>query len=293
MFFGSALTNFGVQLFLDAFLALATPPVPRQARGEIIWPERDHFSGFIFKIQSNMDPLHRDCVAFLRVCSGRFERDMVVQHVRTGRKLRLSRSHKLFARDRELVDEAFPGDVIGLINPGQFAIGDTLCTGPSVEFLGIPRFQPEIFAVLQNTNTAKYKQFQKGLRQMEEEGAIQILYSRGAARREPILAAVGQLQFDVVRFRLEAEFGLVTRLEPLSYRVARLLAAGPEDVAALPWGRGALLTEDRDGQPIGLFDSEWSVRYWQEHYPSVSFREFGSGPTGASEDATTQRIRYC
>ena len=274
VFFGSALTNFGVQLFLDAFVAQAPPPGPRRARGTTVDPEGEDFSGFIFKIQANMDPLHRDSVAFLRVCSGRFERDTVVQHVRTGRKVRLAHSHKLFARERESLDEAFPGDIVGLVNPGQFAIGDTLCTGPRVEFEGIPRFQPEQFALLHNTNTAKYKQFRKGLRQLEEEGAIQILHARDGARWEPILAAVGQLQFDVARFRLESEYGVATELQPLPYRVARWLVGELDEILALPWGRGALLAEDRDGRIVGLFNSEWSVGFWQKHYsPNVEYRE--------------------
>jgi peptide chain release factor 3 len=281
VFFGSALTNFGVQLFLDAFVDLAPPPRPRQAQGQVIDPGRGDFSGFIFKIQANMDPLHRDSVAFLRVCSGRFSRDMVVQHPRTGRKLRLSHSHRLFARERELVDEAFAGDVIGLVNPGQFAIGDTLCTGPQVEFHSIPRFSPEHFAGLRNTDAAKHKQFHKGLLQLQEEGAIQILQAPHAARREPILAAVGRLQFDVVQFRLEAEYGVTTQLDPLPYQVARWLDGAPRDVAALPWGRGALLAEDRDGRSVGLFESEWHVRYWREHYPAVKYRDSADRPSAA------------
>jgi len=273
VFFGSALTDFGVQLFLDAFLEMAPPPSPRRARGQVVAPGSGDFSGFIFKIQANMDRLHRDSIAFLRICSGRFTRDMVVQHPRTGRKLRLSHSHRLFAREREVLDEAFPGDVVGLVNPGQFAIGDTLCAGQLVEFDDIPRFAPEHFAVLGNADTAKHKQFHKGLLQLQEEGAIQILHAPDYARREPILAAVGRLQFDVVRFRLEAEYGVATQLDPLPYQCARWIEGTSQEVATLPWGRGALLAEDRNGQPVGLFESEWHVRYWQEHYPPVKYHE--------------------
>ena len=273
-FFGSAFTNFGVQAFIDAFTALAPSPGTRLAtNGRIISPDREEFSGFIFKIQTNMDPQHRDSIAFLRICSGRFARDMVVQHVRTGRKLRLARAHRLFARERELIEEAFPGDVVGLVNPGQFAIGDTLCTGAPIEFADIPRFAPEHFAVLHNTNTAKYRQFHKGLAHLEEEGAIQLLHAPNAIRREPILAAVGQLQFDVVRFRLESEYGVTTDLQPLTFRLARFLEGQPDDLAALPWDQGALLTEDKEGRLVGLFDSEWKVGYWRKQYPAVRYRE--------------------
>lgn len=275
VFFGSALTNFGVQLFFDAFVELAPPPGPRRADVGLVPPTHDSFSGIIFKIQSNMNPQHRDSVAFVRICSGRFERDMTVQHLRTGRPVRLARPHRFFAQERETVDEAYPGDVIGLVNPGVFAIGDTICSGPPLHFEPIPRFAPEHFARLTNRDTNRYKQFTKGLAQLEAEGAIQVLYEPEALRREPILAAVGRLQFDVVQFRLRAEYDVETTLEVLPYSAARIVEAAPETMETLPWG-ATLRTEDRDGRTVALFASEWSTNYWRDRFPTVRLIEIGA-----------------
>jgi peptide chain release factor 3 len=176
VFFGSAMTNFGVRPFLDAFLELAQKPIPRSSSAGLIETVRPGFSGFVFKLQANMDPRHRDRVAFVRVCSGKFEKDMTVQHARTGKTIRLSRPQKLFGQDREVVEDAYPGDVIGLNNPGMFAIGDTLYLGPKVEYEGIPCFSPEIFSWLRNPNPSAFKSFRKGVNELREEGAVQILY---------------------------------------------------------------------------------------------------------------------
>ena len=176
VFFGSAMTNFGVHPFLDTFLELAQKPVARQSREGPVDPLRTDFSGFVFKLQANMDARHRDRVAFVRVCSGKFEKDMTVQHARSGRSIRLSRPQKLFGQDREVVDEAYPGDVIGLNNPGMFAIGDTLYMGAKVEYEGIPCFSPELFAWLRNPNPSAFKSFRKGVNELREEGAVQILH---------------------------------------------------------------------------------------------------------------------
>ena len=173
-----------------------------------------------------MDPKHRDRVAFVRVCSGKFEKDMTVQHARTGKTVRLSRPQKLFAQGRESLDTAYPGDVIGLNNPGMFAIGDTIYNGKKLEYEGIPCFSPEIFAYLRNVNPSKFKQFRKGVAELREEGAVQIMYSVDESKRDPILAAVGQLQFEVVQFRLETEYGVETRLELLPFTVARWVQGG-------------------------------------------------------------------
>ncbi|HTD35199.1 MAG TPA: peptide chain release factor 3, partial [Candidatus Elarobacter sp.] len=188
VFFGSAVTNFGVQLFLDAFVTMAPPPVPRAA----IAPDDGEFTGFVFKIQANMDPRHRDRVAFVRVCSGKFERDMVVRNARTGREVRLSRAMRLFADERESLESAFAGDVVGLANPGVFAIGDTLYDGAAVEFPPIPAFAPEHFASVRSIDTASYKSFGKGIAQLREEGAVQVFYPFDSPRTEPILAVVGE-----------------------------------------------------------------------------------------------------
>src|SRR5688572_24298900 len=199
VFFGSGVNNFGVQLLLDGFLRHSPPPKPRVMAGTSIAPEHPAFSGFIFKIQANMDPRHRDRIAFLRVCSGQFERDMTVLHPRSGKKVRLSSSHKLFGNERETVDEAFPGDVIGLVGHSDFGIGDTLTTDPDITYREIPRFTPEAFSYLHNPNSAKFKQFRQGLEQLLQEGVIQVIHLRHAGSKVPLLAAVGPLQFEVVQ----------------------------------------------------------------------------------------------
>jgi peptide chain release factor 3 len=274
-YFGSALTNFGVQLFFDDFVRHAPEPGPRKTvngRG-FVDAHADAFSGFIFKIQSNMNPQHRDSIAFLRICSGKFERSMIVKHPREGKDIRLSSSHRLFAAERETVEEAYPGDVVGLISSGQFAIGDTLCTGETVEFEPLPRFQPEHFARLVHTDTNRYKQFWKGLGQMEKEGAIQVFYQPGMNTREPILAAVGELQFDVVQFRLESEYNTETRLERLPYTVARWVDAPSEIVAKLPWSQNAMRLEDAAGRTVALFRTEWMFNSFRDMYAKdIPFR---------------------
>jgi peptide chain release factor 3 len=273
VFFGSALNNFGVEPFLDALAELAPPPGPRESDRGPVAPEREAFSGFIFKIQANMDPLHRDRMAFLRVCSGRFEKDMLVQHPRLGRKVRMARPHRLFARDRETVEEAYAGDVVGLVNPGVFAIGDTLAEGEPMEFAAIPRFHPEVFATLHNRDLARYKQFHKGLAQLEEEGAVQVLHAEDQIRREPILAAVGTLQFDVVQARLSTEYGVQTDVEQMGAVSARWIDGAPQDVAAMRWtSRSTIRARDRDGQLVALFASDWDRGYCERENPQIQFR---------------------
>jgi peptide chain release factor 3 len=271
VFFGSALTNFGVQLFLDAFVDLAPAPGVRSTDLREVEAGDETFSGFVFKIQANMDPRHRDRVAYLRVCSGRFERDMTVRHARTGKPVRLSRPMKLFGQDRETVEEGYAGDVVGLINPGAFAIGDTVSSEPIGAFPPLPRFEAEHFARLENTRTDKHKQFLRGLEQIEEEGGIQLLYPVDSHRREPILAAVGQLQFDVVRARLEAEYGVETRLEPLGYELARWVRSDAATLVTLGNSRGRLRCEDRDDHQVVLFSTRWDLNYATENFPTVEF----------------------
>jgi peptide chain release factor 3 len=273
VFFGSAGNNFGVELFLESFIGMAPPPTGRSAEQREIEPEEPEFRGFIFKIQANMDPNHRDRIAFMRVVSGRFERDMTVQNPRLGRTVRLSRPQKLFAQDRILVEEAYPGDIVGLTNPGVFAIGDTLCTGAPLRFNGIPRFAPEHFAVLRNLKIDRYKQFQKGIEQLAEEGVVQVFYDVEAARREPILGAVGPLQLEVVQFRLRSEYGVETVLEGTAYRYVRWLEGDPADIKAMRWFQGSRRVEDGDGRPAGLFDGDWSLSYLQEQNPRVRFHD--------------------
>jgi len=269
VFFGSAMTNFGVRPFLDAFLDLAQRPTARSSRQGPIDPLRPEFSGFVFKLQANMDPRHRDRVAFVRVCSGRFEKDMSVQHARSGRTLRLSRPQKLFGQDREVVEDAYPGDVIGLNNPGMFAIGDTLYLGPKVEFEGIPCFSPEIFAWLRNPNPSAFKSFRKGVNELREEGAVQVLYDTDASKRDPILAAVGQLQLEVVQYRLENEYGVKTRLEPMEFSVARWVSGGWPALEAVGRIFNCRTVRDPWDRPVLLFRNDWNLRQLQEDHPDL------------------------
>ncbi len=277
VFFGSAMTNFGVELFLDRFVRMGPSPAPRMdAEHHPVDPTDERFSAFIFKIQANMDPRHRDRVAFARICSGRFERDMTVRNARTGKEVRLTRAMKLFANDRESVDVAFAGDVVGLANPGTFAIGDTLSDADNVRFEPIPAFEPEHFALVRSTDTASYKSFQKGLAQLREEGAIQVLYPYNQTRTEPILAAVGALQFEVVKFRLESEYNVKTVMTTLPFALARRVAGEPAALAAAQLPSNAKLVEDWDGAPLALFESEWSMRLAGEWNPALTFEPFGT-----------------
>jgi peptide chain release factor 3 len=266
VFFGSGINNFGVQLLLDGFLKHSPPPKPRVMAGTEIAPEHPAFSGFIFKIQANMDPKHRDRIAFIRVCSGKFERDMTVHHSRSEKKVRLSSSHKIFGNERETVDEAFPGDVIGLVGHDSFGIGDTLTTDPQILYKEIPRFTPEAFSYLHNPNTAKYKQFRQGLDQLLQEGVIQALYLRNSSIKTPLLAAVGPLQFEVVQFRLESEYGALSRLEAAPWTVVRWLPTDikEDDLDALSLPSGARIAYDIGKNPVVLFQNEWSANYFGE-----------------------------
>jgi peptide chain release factor 3 len=269
VFFGSAMTNFGVRPFLDTFLELAQRPVARQSSAGPVDPLRPDFSGFVFKLQANMDARHRDRIAFVRVCSGRFEKDMTVNHARSGRSIRLSRPQKLFGQEREVVEEAFPGDVIGLNNPGMFAIGDTLYIGAKVEYEGIPCFSPELFAWLRNPNPSAFKSFRKGVNELREEGAVQILYDTDQSKRDPILAAVGQLQLEVVQHRLEHEYGVPTRLEPLGYSVARWVSGGWQALEELGRIFNCKTVRDAWDRPVLMFKNEWNLNQLLEDHPEL------------------------
>jgi peptide chain release factor 3 len=270
VFFGSAMTNFGVRPFLDAFLELAQRPTARQSSAGPVDPLAPGFSGFVFKLQANMDPRHRDRVAFVRVCSGHFEKDMTVQHARSGRAIRLSRPQKLFGQEREVVEDAYPGDVIGLNNPGMFAIGDTLYLGPRVEYEGIPCFSPEIFSWLRNPNPSAFKSFRKGVNELREEGAVQVLYDTDASKRDPILAAVGQLQLEVVQYRLENEYGVKTRLEPMEFTVARWVSGGWPALEAVGRIFNCKTVRDPWDRPVLLFRNDWNLNQLGEDHPELA-----------------------
>ena len=269
VFFGSAMTNFGVRPFLDAFLELAQKPTARQSAAGEVDPLSPDFTGFVFKLQANMDPRHRDRVAFVRVCSGKFEKDMAVRHARSGKTIRLSRPQKLFGQDREVVDEAFPGDVIGLNNPGMFAIGDTLYVGSKVEYEGIPCFSPEIFAWLRNPNPSAFKSFRKGVNELREEGAVQVLYDTDQSKRDPILAAVGQLQLEVVQYRLEHEYGVQTRIEPLGFSVARWVSGGWPALEKVGRIFNCKTVRDAWDRPVLLFKNDWNLNQLAEDHPEL------------------------
>ena len=283
VFFGSAVNNFGVQLMLDAFLGWAPSPLPRSVKGRVIVPQDSGFSGFIFKIQANMDPKHRDRLAFVRVCSGRFERDMTVVHTRTGRKLRLSSSHKLFGRDRETIDEAYPGDVVGLVGHTDFRIGDTLAEDPSLVYREIPRFTPECFAWLQSPSTAQFKRFREGLEQLLQEGVVQSFLVKDSAQRVPLLGAVGPLQFEVVQYRMQTEYGAESRLEQGPWKILRWVTSesgSSLDESQLP--TGARVAFDVAGKPVILFQDQWSCDFFAQRNPKVKLAAL---PAEAAEDA--------
>nr|MBA3685955.1 peptide chain release factor 3 [Planctomycetota bacterium] len=267
-FFGSALTNFGVEPFFDAYVALAPPPGPRLAdspAGEIIVDPLDTpFSAYVFKIQANMNPKHRDSMAFVRVVSGRFERDLVVKHHRLGREIRLSRPHSMVAQDRTTVDHAYPGDVVGLINPGTFAIGDTISLKGGFEHKPLPQFQPELFARIAPADLTKRKPFDKGLAQLTAEGAVQQLRPWEMSNAEPFIAAVGRLQFEVLQYRLEHEYGVETHLTMLPYECSAWLIG---DVDAFKKPYSAALARDSRGRAVVLFTSQWDKRSAAEKNP--------------------------
>jgi len=273
VFFGSALTNFGVRMFLDSFIEFAPPPQPYLSDAGHVNPEDVEFTGFVFKIQANMNPKHRDSVAFMRICSGKFERGMDLLHAQSGKTLKLMRPYKAFANEREIIDEAYPGDVLGLPNNGVFAIGDTLSSGRPLQFAPISRFQPEYFALLRNVDVSKQKQFAKGLQQLESEGAVQILYNVNAFKREPILAVVGQLQFDVVQARLESEYNVKTEMESLSHTHLRWILGEDKDIEPLANRGDTILVRDSHNAWAMLFQTPFLLKYYTEKNPNLKFVE--------------------
>jgi peptide chain release factor 3 len=273
VFYGSALTNFGVQLFLDEFVQHAPTPGAYPSDAGLINPERPNFTGFVFKIQANMNPRHRDSVAFVRICSGRFQRNMSVNHPRSGKSLKLARPYTFFAEERTVIDEAYAGDIIGLPGNRYFGIGDTITANGSFNFAPIPTFPAEHFARLINLDISKQKQFLKGLAQLETEGAMQILHETDAQKREPILAVVGMLQFEVVEARLADEYGVKTRRDMLPQTLARWVY-GPEDkIELLPWRYGMMRVQDRNGRLVALFSSQHELNFYANKYPEITFLE--------------------
>lgn len=261
VFFGSALTNFGVETFLSHFLNMTSSPLSRKSSEGIIDPFKEDFSAFVFKIQANMNKAHRDRIAFMRICSGRFEAGMDVNHVQGGRKVKLSQPQQIMADERKMVEEAYAGDIIGVFDPGIFSIGDTLClSNKKFEFEGIPTFAPEHFARVRQVDTMKRKQFMKGVNQIAQEGAIQIFQEYNTGMEEIIVGVVGVLQFDVLKFRLEFEYNVEIRLDPLPYEYIRWID-NPQDVNLdrLVGTSDMKKIKDLKDRPLLLFVNEWSI----------------------------------
>ena len=270
VYFGSALNNFGIELMLNGFLSYSSPPTPRRTSdfGEIT-PCLPTFSGFVFKIQANMDPRHRDRVAFIRIVSGKFERNMSVTHTRTGKKIRLANAAKVFGAERETVDDGYPGDVVGIVGIGDFAIGDTVSENPAISYNEIPYFAPECFTFLENTASAEAKRFRNGLSQLLQEGVVQSYELPDSARRIPLLGAAGPLQFEIVKYRLESEYGAKSRVEMAPWTLARWLdpSVSPRDVTLPNGARSAI---DARGRNVLLFTDTWCLRRFSEANPTVS-----------------------
>lgn len=275
MTFGSAKNNWGVDLFLDLFCQEAPPPAKRGSTSGEIDPMSKSFSGFVFKIQANMDRKHRDRIAFLRVCSGQFERGMKVKHTRLNRELRLSYASQFLARERETVEQAYPGDIVGIIDTGYFQIGDTITDGKSFQFDPIPRFSPEIFARLSIKDPLKKKALQKGVNQLAEEGTIQVLIDPVVGPQDPVIGVVGELQFEVLLFRLNDEYKLDARLDRLPFSVARW----PVNEAGEPVKNlkgGARMFMDAEERPVVLLEREWDLKWLEKENPGIQFLISGS-----------------
>ena len=268
VFFGSALWNFGVRLLLDAVVEMAPAPGPRPDVDGRPRPLDSDVAGFVFKMQANLDARHRDHIAFIRLCSGRFERGVTLINHRTGRSLSTKHAHQLFGRERETVEVAYPGDVVGLVNAADLRIGDTLSADGKIQFPSIPTFAPEHFRVARNLDTARYKQFRKGVAQLDQEGVIQALHTDEGGEREPILAAVGELQFDVAFHRLGNEFGAEPRFEPAPYQLARRTdQKGREELAGR---RGVEVVRRPDGTLLALFKSRAWLDATRRDHPELT-----------------------
>ena len=276
VFFGSALTNFGVEIFLKNFLKMTSSPLPRKADIGVIDPMEEDFSAFVFKIQANMNKAHRDRIAFMRICSGKFDAGMEVYHVQEGKKQRLSQPQQLMAQDRKIVEEAYAGDIIGVFDPGIYSIGDTICMpGKKFQYEGIPTFAPEHFARVRQIDTMKRKQFVKGIEQIAQEGAIQIFQEFNSGMEEVIVGVVGVLQFDVLKFRMENEYNVDIRLEELPYEHIRWIENEDIDVSKITGTSDMKRIKDMKGNPLLLFINSWSVGMTLDRNEGLILSEFG------------------
>ena len=268
-FFGSALTNFGVETFLEHFLNMTTPPLPRKTTTGQVNPFDDNFTAFVFKIQANMNKAHRDRIAFMRICSGKFEAGMEVNHVQGGRKIRLSQPQQLMAQDRKIVEEAYAGDIIGVYDTGNYQIGDTLYEGKmNVQYEELPSFTPELFMKVTAKNVMKQKSFHKGIYQLVQEGAIQLY--KTYLTEEYIIGAVGQLQFEVFQYRMSNEYNAEVVMTPMGSKIARWI--NPEDLDERMSSSRNILARDRFDQPLFLFENQFAERWFADKYPDVELK---------------------
>ena len=275
VFFGSALNNFGVEPFLESFLKMTMPPLARVSGDDIIEPTDPGFSAFVFKIQANMNKAHRDRIAFMRICSGRFERDKEYYHVQGGKPLRLAPPQQLMAPERAIIDEAYAGDIIGVFDPGIFSIGDTICEkGKNICFEGIPTFAPEHFAAVERIDTMKRKQFEKGIMQIAQEGAIQIFHEPFTGVEEVIVGVVGVLQFEVLEYRLKTEYGVDVRRRAMPYELVRWVENENLKINELNLTSDTKWVQDFKGNNLLLFTSEWCINWALQKNEGLVLREF-------------------
>lgn len=274
VYFGSALTNFGVEPFLESFLEISKPPQPRSSNLGLVDPRSENFSGFIFKIQANMDAKHRDRIAFLRICSGKFEKGMTVNHVRNNKKIKLAQPQQFLAQDRIIVEDAYPGDIIGIHDSGVFNIGDSLCQdNTKVTFDGIPSFAPEHFARLTIKNSLKRKHFIKGITQLSDEGSIQLYKRQNSGMEELIVGVVGVLQFEVLEYRLENEYGVEVLIDRLPFRHIRWIQMEKFNINTFSIPMDSMIVSGKNDEPAILFQNEWSIRHAEERNKGVVLKE--------------------
>ncbi len=270
VFFGSAINNFGVLELLETFLEIAPSPFAREAAERMVKAEEENFSGFVFKIHANLDPNHRDRIAFLRVCSGKFERNKFYWHTRLEKKIRFANPTSFMANEKTLIEEAYPGDVVGLFDSGIFKIGDTLTEGETLHFKGIPSFSPEIFKEVENRDPFKTKQLEKGIQQLTEEGVAQLFIQQPGNRK--IVGTVGELQFEVIKFRIEHEYGAKCDFRPLNFTKAFWITADiPADLDNFVRNRSANVVYDKEGRPVYLSESDWMMNMLKQNFSTIQF----------------------
>jgi len=275
VFFGSALNNFGIEQFLENFLKMTTPPLSHETDERDVSPFDEGFSAFVFKVQANMNRAHRDRIAFMRICSGKFERGKEYFHVQENKMIKLAQPQQLMAQDREIIDEAYAGDIIGVFDPGIFSIGDTICDRNfKVRFRGIPTFAPEHFAIVEQIDSMKRKQFAKGMEQIAEEGAIQIFFYPGAGMERVVVGVVGMLQLEVLEYRMKDEYGIGFRKTLLPHQHIRRVVSEGISIPSLTLATDTIHVKDFKGNDLLVFPSEWSIKWALDKNPNLKLAEF-------------------